>query len=83
MARKTLGGVTDKGEPFVLGQHRHAERLRVGELRSRIRTRHDVLRLLRNGTRDLGAKPFGQRFRLISRQLRQRTGEDDGLSGNG
>ena len=73
----------DEGEPPVLVEHRHAERTRVVELRTRLGAGDDIVRLLRNRPRDLRAKPLRLRLCFVSRHLRQRACEDDRLACDG
>ena len=61
-----------KLQPLVLGEHRDAELLGLGELGAGARPGHDVIGLLRHRARRLGAEPLGRGLGLLARHLLQR-----------
>ena len=59
----------------------NAERLRLGELASRLAAGDDVVGLLRHRSRDLAAERLDHLLGVLARERRQRAGEDEGLAG--
>src|SRR6266536_1877067 len=61
--------MTHEIEPFVFGEHRHAEVLGLAELRAGAWTRDHVVGLLGYRPRDLGAEPFRHGFCFVAGHL--------------